>query len=623
MTSSTASTQSSTTPVVGTSSPTADRLAALREQMRGAGVDALWVGSGDPYLNEYVPLDESLRAYLSGFVGSMGDILITHDRALLIVDARYRLQAAQQAPDFEATVVPLGVSITEGWLAKLDELAAQGVRTIGVESDRTPCSVFSLVKKRAAAAGLEVKLIEQSLVERVRRARQEMPKPRVGKMRPCPPSIAGSVSDRLLEAKDRIVEGGVSGHLVIALDALAWIVNARGDYFPFQATFPARALVCADKVYVELHDKRKVSRDRLAAAIASGDLDWDHVVVVDHLTDAIKALQETNSGHAPIRIGYDPAATTEAARASIATTGAETVARRSPFFMTRTQKSETELAHMVEGFHRADVVVAKLQSWLSGAVSRGESVTEADVSDKLTRLYKRSGAMGLSFRPICGADAHGAIIHYGTPDATTPIKEGALFLCDSGAFYEGGYATDLTRTFVVGKSHVKPSDRHKRLFTLVLKSAIAGMRGRFPKSTSGERFDAIIRAPLWAAGLDYAHGTGHGVGVNVHEFPPRIAPNVPVGLLPGQVFSIEPGLYLDGELGIRIESLCTVEEDAEDKNFLRVRPLTFSPLDKRLIDRSMLTAGERAFLAWFNERWSEQKKDATACLTAPLPPLAP
>ena len=229
----------------------------------------------------------------------------------------------------------------------------------------------------------------------------------------------------------------------------------------------------------------------------------------------------------------------------------------------------------------------------------------------------------MSFRPICGADEHGAIIHYGTPDATTPLKEGAVFLCDSGAYYEGGYATDLTRTFVVGKNHVVPTARQKMLFTAVLKSAIAGMRARIPKGTSGDRLDAIVRAPLWAAGLDYAHGTGHGVGVNVHEFPPRVAPRATTSFEVGQVFSIEPGVYLDGEIGIRIENLCTLDVDPDNVDFWRVRPLTFSPLDKRLIDKSQLTGGEKAFLTWFAEGFKASKKDPSAALTLPLPPLAP
>jgi Xaa-Pro aminopeptidase len=272
---------------------------------------------------------------------------------------------------------------------------------------------------------------------------------------------------------------------------------------------------------------------------------------------------------------------------------------------------------MVSAFARADEVHAKVKSWLCAAVSKGGKITEAEVCQKTEKLFGKSGAVGLSFQVLAAAGKHGAIIHYSHPDGVEPIREGELFLLDTGAFYEGGLATDLTRTFLVGAPHVKATDEQRRLFTLVLKGAIAGMRARLPVGATGEQLDALVRQPMWQAGLDYGHGTGHGVGVNVHESPPRVTIGSRVTLEPGQVFSIEPGLYLPDFGGIRIENLCTIVEDSEvprdgvPRRFLRVVPLTFSPLDKRLIDRSLLTAGERAFLTWFHDR-----------KRGPLPPLA-
>lgn len=273
---------------------------------------------------------------------------------------------------------------------------------------------------------------------------------------------------------------------------------------------------------------------------------------------------------------------------------------------------------MAHAFARADDVVKKLQAWANAQVSKGAKVTEADIAEKTRALFKRSGAWGLSFKVIAAAGEHGAVIHYSTPDAEVALREGQMFLLDTGGYYEGGYATDLTRTFLLGRSHVKPTDEQKRLFTLVLKGAIAGMSARFPRGTRGEQLDALVRAPLWSAGLNYAHGTGHGVGVNVHEFPPRLMPGNRVALEPGHVFSIEPGVYLAGYGGVRIENLVTCVEDPEQEGFLRIRPLTFSPLDKRLIERSLLTAHEKAFLAWFEQG---AKASAEERLTLPLPPL--
>jgi Xaa-Pro aminopeptidase len=329
----------------------------------------------------------------------------------------------------------------------------------------------------------------------------------------------------------------------------------------------------------------------------------------------VKAL----AGERPaLTLGYSAAHTPAALVLALQDAGARLVPMESPFVAMRTKKTDEELRHMASAFARADDAVKKLQSWASAQVSKGAHVTEADVADKMRALFKRSGAWGLSFKVIAAAGEHGAVIHYSTPDGERGLKEGEMFLLDTGGYYEGGYATDLTRTFLLGRSHVKPSDEQKRLFTLVLKGAIAGMSARFPRGTRGEQLDALVRAPLWSAGLNYAHGTGHGVGVNVHEFPPRLMPGNRVAVEPGHVFSVEPGVYLAGYGGVRIENLVTCVVDPEDDGFLRVRPLTFSPLDKRLIERSMLTAHEKAFLAWFEQG---AKVPAEERLTMPLPPL--
>jgi Xaa-Pro aminopeptidase len=177
------------------------------------------------------------------------------------------------------------------------------------------------------------------------------------------------------------------------------------------------------------------------------------------------------------------------------------------------------------------------------------------------------------------------------------LKRGELMLLDTGAYFAEGYATDLTRTFLLDDGRAKGNAEQRRLYTLVLKAAVAGMRAAFPRGTTGAALDAIVRAPLWAAGLNYNHGTGHGVGINVHEFPPRVAPGANASLEEGHVFSIEPGVYLPKFGGIRIENLCTVEAAPKMDGFLRVKPLTFSPLDKRLIDTRLLVPDEKAWLA--------------------------
>jgi Xaa-Pro aminopeptidase len=239
--------------------------------------------------------------------------------------------------------------------------------------------------------------------------------------------------------------------------------------------------------------------------------------------------------------------------------------------------------------------VARAQAWLRGAVCEGRRVTEADFAREVERLFREAGAVGLSFKVIAAAGVNGAVVHHPASEEAV-IARGQVMLLDTGCYFADGFATDLTRTFFVGGPDDVPTSEQRRLFTLTLKSAIAGMTARVPKGAVGAQIDGITRAPLWAAGLDYLHGTGHGVGINVHESPPGIAKTSQLSLDEGHVFSIEPGVYLEGVGGVRIENLCTVVADDERAGFWRVIPLTFSPLDDRLIEPALLNQQEHEFL---------------------------
>lgn len=587
------------TSTTANSSSIPARLAALRARMRERGLDAVLVRSTDRYLNEYVPEEESTRGWITGFSGSMGDAVVTGDRAILFVDGRYTLQASQEAPDFESRTVPLGTSIEGGWLKLFEELPAQGVRRVGVETERVPASLFESMTSAARAAGLELVPTTPSLVEEVRLAQGEVVKARKAPIWPIPPALLGrTVRERLELGRPLLEAEGLDGLLVTALDEIAWITNMRGLHFDYQATFRAQALVRRDEIIVAA-DERSLKKGAVAEAGV-------RFVGEDGLPAAIRALVGAG-GQAP-RLGFDASMTPEATRAALERLGCVLVKAQSPFALARTKKTPAELEHMVAAFERADAVVNRVKSWLCSAVSRGEKVTEAMVADKTAALFKRSGAFGLSFKVISAAGRNGAIIHYSTPDDTTPLTEGQLFLLDTGAYYEGGLATDLTRTFLVGGPQVKATAEQQRMFTLVLQGAIAGMSARIPVGSTGEQLDALVRRPLWQAGLDYGHGTGHGVGVNVHESPPRVAIGARVPLEAGQVFSIEPGVYLPDVGGVRIENLVTLVEDPESpprgvpRRFLRVKPLTFSPLDLRLVDKTLLSSPEKAFLKWFHQK---------------------
>ncbi len=591
--------------------PSLLRLAALRERMATLGIDALLVRSTDAYLNEYVSSTDSTREWLTGFSGSMGDALITRDRATLIVDGRYTLQAANEAPHTHVVTSTLGNSIEQTWLALLPALKKHGVRTLGVETERVSQQLWQALADVAAREGITLIATAPSLVQTLRDSLEPRTMAQTTTTRdiwPIDAALSGrTVAARLAIGTTSLDTHKLDGQLVVALDELAWITNLRGAQFPYQATFRAAGLVTRNDVL-------------LACDTHVDGAEREVVFVRGDVGCAIQALATRHAR--ALRIGVDVRAAPAATVTALKDAGVEVVDVASAFAHARTVKTPAELAHMIDAFARADGVVSAVQKWACAAVERGARITEADVAHYTHDAFVDSGATGLSFKVISAASKNGAVIHHSTPDATRALKVGELFLLDTGAYYAGGYATDLTRTFLLGHAKRKADARTRRLFTLVLKAAIAGMSAVLPVGAVGEQLDAIVRRPLWQHSLDYGHGTGHGVGVNVHEAPPRISIGSRVPLELGQVFSIEPGVYLPGWGGVRVENLCTLvpDDDVRDgidrstiKNMMRVQPLTFSPLDKRLIDARLLDTHERRFLRWFHT--SQAKRTA-------LPPRA-
>ena len=562
------------------------RLELVRAAMRTAGVDVFVVRATDGWLNEYVPDDHSTRRWLTGFTGSMGDAVVTATELHIVVDGRYTLQASQEVPAATVTTASTGQSIEGAWLELLGRIARGKV--VGIESARTSLALMRTAGAAATKDGWTLQALAKSPVDVVR-AEHDPPPALTGTMWAIDPALAGrSVEDRLAAGREVLQAHDLAGLAISALDELAWVANLRGDQFAYQATFRGRGLVVADALVLSTDKSAFVGERPAETAIRFVD-------------DAGLAAALPKGA----RIGVDPNTTPHALAQALIDNGAVLVEVASPYAVLRTKKTAAELAHMQAAFKRADAVVDDVQKWLAQQLKKNRPVTELDVATETERRFRESGAFGLSFKVISAAGMNGAVIHYSTPSAERLVKTGELFLLDTGAYYEGGYATDLTRTFLAGPSQTKASKEQKRLYTLVLKAAIAGMSARVPVGVTGEQLDAIVRDPLWRHGLDYGHGTGHGVGVNVHEAPPSVRIGARGTIEPGQVFSIEPGVYLPGWGGVRIENLCTIVEDTVEppkgvpRRFLRVKPLTFSPLDNRLIDRALLNDHEKRFLAWF------------------------
>ncbi|HEO65052.1 MAG TPA: M24 family metallopeptidase [Spirochaetes bacterium] len=265
-------------------------------------------------------------------------------------------------------------------------------------------------------------------------------------------------------------------------------------------------------------------------------------------------------------------------------------------------KTPEELKYMAHSFHQADRVIKKSIDWLNKEINSGETVSERDFSDKVKDTFFAHEAKSLSFEVITASGENAAIVHYTKADPNKILKAGDLMLLDTGAYFEGGYATDLTRTFLIGGSETKATVRQQEIYTLVLKSAIRVLKARFPMGTKGIHLDTLARAPLWDYGYIYNHGTGHGVGICVHEVPPRVSSTSDDVLEESMVFSVEPGLYIEGYGGVRIENLVTLVRDPQYDGWLQVQPLTFAPLDKNLIDYGYLDRWEKEWLKEYMEK---------------------
>lgn len=555
----------------------------LQSLLQKAHVDALLVRSTDRFFNEYVPEYLSARAFITGFNGSVGDAIISPKSATLFVDGRYALQARNQALGFDIDVSTHG-SIEERWLSFIANDMKSGM-SLAFDPETISLRLYEKLLSLSEQKNIELVPNGLNLIREICKNRPQVPV----KADDCymvPLSIAGqSTKEKLSNIEELLYQQKVDAFLSVKLDDIAWLLNMRGNYFPYQSTIPALMAIMPKRII--LCPLAKIPQ-------------LDPLVTIVKENEFYKELRSIKDD---LVIGFDEEETSQALVTALRSQSIAIKRMKNPLAPLKAIKNAQELNTLYRSFRKADHVVHQTHNFVIQCYEKGEALSESQIDHYLKEQFTKSGARELSFRPICAGGKHGAIIHYGTPDHKEKITQGSLFLLDCGAFYEGGYATDLTRTFLAAGAKERAKPWQKEMFTLVLKASIKGLRARFRRGTVGKQLDALVREPIWQAGLDYAHGTGHGIGINVHEFPPRIGPTSNTELKEGQVFSIEPGIYIEGQGGVRIENLATIVFDPEDRDFLLVQPLTFCPLDERLIDETMLDNSELEFLEYFKAQW--------------------
>jgi Xaa-Pro aminopeptidase len=604
-------------------SPIRLRLARVRDALRQEGLAALLVPSSDPHLSEYLPGRWQARQWLSGFTGSMGTLVVTPTEAALFADSRYWTQAERE---LEGNGIAL-VKIPTGAAAHHhDWLAAHVARGGAVGVDGAVLGLAAAAALRAALEKAGVAL--RTDIDVFADAWADRPAlPAAPVYEHLPPEAATSRRDKLARVREAMREAGATHHLISTVDDVAWLANLRGSDVAYNPVFLAHALiepgtlrlfVAEGKVPGALRERLAADGVRLAPYAAAGD--------------AVAALP------AGATLLVDPKRVTLGLRERVPA-GVQVVEAINPSTLLKSRKSDAEAAHVRRAMEEDGAAMCEFCAGFEQALAAaagGEPLTELDVDERLTAARsRRPGFVGLSFPTIAGFNANGAMPHYRatlSSHAEIDPDQGGLLLIDSGAQYLGG-TTDITRVWPIGAV----SEAMKRDYTRVLKGTLALSRARFPRGTPSPMLDALARAPLWAAGLDYGHGTGHGVGyfLNVHEGPQSIGkaqPEPPMAMEPGMITSVEPGLYRPGRWGIRIENLVlampakTPEGDAFGE-FLEFETLTLCPIDTRLVDRALLDDAEAAWLDAYHAEVRRRlaprlEGDALAWLVGRTEPLA-
>ncbi|ANF56244.1 aminopeptidase P family protein [Halotalea alkalilenta] len=565
----------------------ANRIDMLRQALEREGLDAWIAPSSDPHLSEYLPAHFSNREWLSGFTGSAGTLVVLGDDATLWADSRYWVQAEQQLDGSGIQLERLIPAEGRDHIAWLVSTLAEGAR-VGVDGAVLSLAAARTLEAAFAAKGIEL-ATDRDLVGAIWPDRPALPKAPVyahlDEFATTKRAVKLTALRRALEAR------GAQWQLLSSLDDVAWLFNLRGSDVDYNPVFLAHALIGPEQATLFV-DETKFD----AALIDELAADGVNLAPYDSVLEALAQLPSQ------ARVSLDPNRLSLRLHQALPE-GAATIEGISPTTLAKACKSEADLVHVRHAMEEDGAALCEFFAWLEAALARGEAITELTIDERLSaRRAKRSRFVSLSFPTIAGFNANGALPHYrATETAHARISGNGLLLIDSGAQYLDG-TTDITRVVPIGT----PSDAQRRDYTLVLKGTIALSRARFPEGLKAPLLDAIARAPLWAAGVDFGHGTGHGVGyfMNVHEGPQVISyhaqPAPQTAMRAGMITSIEPGLYRPGQWGIRIENLVAnqpfIEADGEFGEFLHFETLTLCPIDTRPIDLALLTQEEIAWL---------------------------
>lgn len=560
---------------------TNDKIAKLREEMLRYGLDAYIVYTSDPHGSEYPADHWKFREYLSGFNGSAGTLVVTKNHAGLWTDSRYFIQAEKQLRGTCIELHKMGMPNVPDYITYLTYLMPSG-STVGVNGFTLSLNEYRSLSRTMDNFGIKLD-IRQDLASETFVSRPALP---TNELWLVPKEFEGLTRREKVErVRERMRKLGATHYLISALDNIAWLTNIRANDVEYNPVFYAYMIVTMDEehLYVNPH--------KLTASVSK-------LLEADGITLSLYEHYERNLGNIPAnaRVYFDP---TQANARNILSLPRNCVKIEGRSIVTdlKSVKSDFEIANIERAHVRDGAAMVRFTRWMMESVGK-ERITELDICKRLTEERAKDGLyISDSFGTIAGYGSNGAIVHYSpTIESNATVEPRGLLLLDSGAQYMDG-TTDITRTFAMGEL----TDEERLHYTLTLKGTIALARAIFPAGTIGTQLDTFARQSMWRYGIDYGHGTGHGVGycLNVHEGPHSIGKR-PIGVAVerGMVTSDEPGIYVEGSHGVRIENL-TVCVDAKETpfgKFLGFKTITMFPIDKRPILTEILTPGETEWI---------------------------
>lgn len=557
------------------------KLLALRAQMQNDNIDALIVPRADEYLGEYVPAHNERLAFISGFTGSAGMLVITHDKAALFVDGRYTLQAAQQCP---APLFEHHHLINEPVLPWLSAQLSAG-QAVAVDGRVVNYRFFLQAEEQLQQAGINLRALSHNLLDDIW---EDRPDPPMTEGLLYSDSYAGESSpSKRSRIAALIAEAGADAAVINQLDAIAWLLNIRGKDVPHLPVLLSQSVLLRDGSQHLFIAETKIPK-AFIDHVGEGVVLHPEMGLADYLAEL---------GSQGAKVLFDSDQTNAYSALTCLSAGCELIEKPNPVELPKAQKNPVEIAGIRAAHIRDGAALCQFLCWIDQEVALGQFHDEGVLSDRLETFRRQIPELqDLSFGTISAAGENAAMAHYShTNGVPAKLAPDTLYLVDSGGQYFDG-TTDVTRTIAIGT----PRDDHKTMFTRVLKGHIALACAHFPKGIQGHQLDVLARQFLWEIGKDFDHGTGHGVGcyLSVHEGPQRIGkaagPTAP--LLPGMVLSNEPGYYEPNDYGIRCENLMVV--DPQPDGMLGFETLTFAPFDRRLIDVALLLPHESQ---WIND----------------------